>query len=356
MSPFRIALLLATLAVTISLLGGPSGIQDKFDHGCTIVLALKTLFAFDTSDFDAFLDSYDVFDTPQSDKNDEAKVNAVYKVLVPLMALGSLTKYYIPPVMDPEKNNFKYLNHNQVLFEHKMADTLSVKPGQKVLDIGCGSGYIADTVQAHTGAKVHGINVSPEQIKTARGHAEQSGKLGKTLDFDVASMNDPLPFEDNSFDAVYVMQAICYVHDPVLLMKEVRRVLKPGGIFSDLSIVALDSYNPENKTQYKMMKNAQRVAVVTTFRPRKVYEDACLANGFSLKTSTLLGAADMTQAATDYFTPVGTIVQFFNKIGLMSTSVMESMDRMNEYAQDLVQGEREELFSINYWLVCQAPM
>merc|ERR1740138_1708376 len=102
--------------------------------------AFQTLDGMEQSDFDAFLDSYDVFDTPQSDKEDEKKVNAVYKVLVPLMALGSLTKYYIPPVMDPSKNSFKYLNHNQVLFEHKMADTLRVKPGNTVLDIGCGSG------------------------------------------------------------------------------------------------------------------------------------------------------------------------------------------------------------------------
>ena len=138
-------------------------------------------------------------------------------------------------------------------------------------------------------------------------------------------------------------------------MKEVRRVLKPGGIFSDLSIVTLDKYDPQNQTQHRMMKNAQRVAVVTTFRPRKVYEDACTANGFMLKTSELLGAADMTQAATDYFTPLGKVIQLLNTVGLMSKSVMESMDRMNQYAKDLIQGEREQLFSINYWLVCQAP-
>jgi hypothetical protein len=63
----------------------------------------------------------------------------------------------------------------------------------------------------------------------------------------------------------------------------------------------------------------------------------------------------MTQAATDYFTPLGTAIQYLARIGVMSKSVTESMDRMNQYAQDLVQGEREQLFSINYWLVCQAP-
>jgi len=105
-----------------------------------------------------------------------------------------------------------------------------------------------------------------------------------------------------------------------------------------------------------MMQNAQRVSVVTTFRPVKEYEDACTKNGFSLKISKLLGAADMTQAATDYFTPLGGVLQVANKVGLMSESVMQSMDRMNEYAKDLVQGEREELFSINYWIVCEAPL
>lgn len=347
---------LPALVVGVALLGGLGGLQDKWNHLRTMALAFQTLYGMEQSDFDAFLNSYDVFDMPQSDASDEVKVNAVYKVLVPLMALGSLTKYYIPPVMDASKNNFKYLNHNQVLFEQKMADTISLSPGQVGLDIGCGSGFIADTVQEHTGAKIIGINISPEQIATARANAKNNGKLGKLLDFQIASMNDPLPFPDNSFDAVYVMQAICYVHDPTALMKEVRRVLKPGGMFSDLSIVTLDKHNPNNETQLQMMKNAQRVSVVTTFRPRKVYEDACTSNGFSLKISKLLGAADMTQAAIDYFKPLGGVIQLANKVGLMSKDFMESMDRMTEYGKDLVQGESEELFSINYWIVCQAPL
>jgi sterol 24-C-methyltransferase len=349
-------LFVPALMVCVALLVGPSELRDKWDHLRTMGLALQTLYGMDQSDFDNFLGSYDVFDTPQSNSSDEVKVNAVYKILVPLMALGSLKKYYIPPVMDESKNNYKYLNHNQVLFEQAMADTIGLKPGQVGLDIGCGSGFIADTVQEHTGAKIVGINISPDQIATARANAERNGKLGKLLDFQVASMNDPLPFPDNSFDAVYVMQAICYVHNPVALMAEVRRVLKPGGLFSDLSIVMLDKFNASNQTQHQMMKNAQRISVVTTFRPKAEYEEACTQNGFSLKTSKLLGAADMTQAAIDYFVPLGGVIRMANKVGLMGDNVMQSMDRMTEYGVDLVTGEREELFSINYWIVCQAPL
>merc|ERR1719436_726622 len=110
-------------------------------------------------------------------------------------------------------------------------------------------------------------------------------------------MNDPLPYPDGAFDAVYIMQAVTYVHDPNRLMKEIRRVLKPGGMFSDLSIVTMDKYNPKNETQYRMLQHAKRVAVVPIFRPRQVYEDACTSNGFSLKISEHLGHGDMTQAA-----------------------------------------------------------
>ena len=106
-------LLLSVLMLVAAIVGGLGGLEDKIDHIRTIGLALRTLFSFDQSDFDAMLGSYDVFDTPKGDASDEAKVNAVYKVLVPLMALGSLTKYYIPPLMDPTKSTFKYLNHNQ---------------------------------------------------------------------------------------------------------------------------------------------------------------------------------------------------------------------------------------------------
>lgn len=343
---------LSTVVLVVALLLGFGGLEFV----STVAWGVKLLSRFRREDFDAFLNSYDVFDAPHNDSTDEEKVNNVYRVLVPLMGLGSLTKFYIPPLMDPSKATFPHLNENQVLFEQKVGDTLGLRPGHVALDIGCGMGLIADTIQQHTGAKIIGINISPEQIEAARKNAESKGKLGTLLDFKLGSMNDPLPFPDKHFDAVYVMQAITYVHDPMRLLKEIRRVLKPGGMFSDLSIVSMDGYNPQNETQYRMLQNAKRVSVVTTFRPYQEYEKACTANGFSLKTSKNLGHGDMTQAATDYFTPAGTVVQALHAVGLVSKNVMDSMDRMNQYAVDLIQGDREGLFSINYWIVCQAPL
>jgi len=345
------------VVVMVVIIAALLAVPGNLDWALSLGPALRALYGMQLSDFDNFLGSYDVFDEPQNDSRDEDKVNKVYKILVPLMGLGSLTKFYIPPVMDESRKGYRDLNYNQILIEQKMADTLSLGPGKVALDIGCGAGRIADTIQDYTGAKIVGINISPEQLATARSNAERKGKLGSTLEFNRVSMNDdPLPFPDDTFDAVYVMQAITYVHDPVRLMREVRRILKPGGMFGDLSIVTLDKYNPSNQTQYSMLQNAKRVGVIPTFRPRQVYENACTSNDFSLLVSKNLGHAEMTQSATDFFTPFGTVVQMLHKVGLVGSQVMASMDRMNQYAKDLIEGGREELFSINYWIVCQAPL
>lgn len=354
---YRVMMLnMSAVALVVAILVARWGLNDTWSHVGNVAHALKTLSAMKQSDFDAFLNSYDVFDSPHHDVSDEAKVNSVYKVLVPLMGLGSLTKFYIPPVMDPSKKSFRYLNHQQVLFEHKMANTLSLSAGKVALDIGCGQGLIADEVQKYTGAKVVGINISPEQLELARSTARRNGKLGTLLEFDEASMNDPLPYPDGAFDAVYIMQAVTYVHDPKRLMKEIRRVLKPGGMFSDLSIVTLDKYNPKNETHLRMLQNGKRVSVVPIFRPRQEYEEACTSNGFSLRISENLGHADMTEAAKDYFAPLGEVLKMLNKVGLVGTNFMKAMDRMNQYGEDFMQGDREGLYSINYWIVCEAPL
>jgi len=347
---------LSALVLGVALLIGLGVFEDQWNHLCMIVVGLRALSSMSHTDFTAFMNSYDVFDDPNFDAGDEVKVNAVYKVLVPLMALGNLTKFYIPPVMDPSKKSFQYLNHQQVLLEQHIADTISLSPGKVALDIGCGQGLIADTIQQHSGAKIVGMNISPEQLEAARSNAKSKGKLGTLLEFDQASMNDPLPYPNKTFDAVYVVQANAYAHNATDLMREVRRILKPGGMWSDVAIASLDKYDPKNETQYRMLQNAKRVGVIPVFHPRQVWEDACIANGFSVKISKDLGHADMTQAATDYFTPLGDVVKMLNKVGLVSKSVMASMDRMNEYAKDLIQGDREGLFAINYWVVCQAPL
>lgn len=256
--------------------------------------------------------------------------------------------------MDPSQTSFRHMQHQQVLFEHKMADALNLGPGKVALDVGCGQGLVADVVQEHTGAKVVGMNLSPEQIEKARNTAQSKGKLGKLLEFNVGSMNDdPFPYPDKSFDAVYAVQTLGYAHNLTTMMREIRRVLKPGGIFSSLDFVTMDKYNPKNKTQVKMADRAKRVGGIPIWRPIKEHEDAYVASGMSIKVSQHFSHGDLVQAATDFFSPLGDVMKLLGKAGLIGKPLIASMDLMNEYVVDLIQGDREGLFTTDYWVVAQ---
>jgi 2-polyprenyl-6-hydroxyphenyl methylase / 3-demethylubiquinone-9 3-methyltransferase len=97
--------------------------------------------------------------------------------------------------------------------------------GMSVLDLGCGGGFMAEAM-ARRGAKVIGIDPSAPAIEAAREHAEASGL---DIDYRVA-YGEHLPFPDRSLDCVVVVDVLEHVADPALVLDEVRRVLKAGGL------------------------------------------------------------------------------------------------------------------------------
>jgi SAM-dependent methyltransferase len=96
--------------------------------------------------------------------------------------------------------------------------------GRSVLEVGCGAGV--DLARfARGGASVTGIDLAASAIELARANFEQQGLPGT---FEVAD-GEHLPFPDNSFDLVYAHGVVQYTTNPRRLVKECRRVLKPGG-------------------------------------------------------------------------------------------------------------------------------
>ncbi|KAI0632271.1 methyltransferase type 11 [Trametes polyzona] len=104
-----------------------------------------------------------------------------------------------------------------------------LKPDMKLLDIGCGPGTItADFAAILTEGHVTGLEVPDSDIldkaranATARGLTNISFVTGNALD---------LPFPDGTFDVIHSHQVLQHVGDPILALKEMRRVTKPGGI------------------------------------------------------------------------------------------------------------------------------
>jgi SAM-dependent methyltransferase len=88
--------------------------------------------------------------------------------------------------------------------------------GARILDVGCGSAWLADHFDDYTG-----IDASPEAVRAAqaKGRAVVEGDLAQ-----------PLPFEDAAFDGVVLKDVLEHLQEPVLAVREVRRVLRPGGM------------------------------------------------------------------------------------------------------------------------------
>ncbi|MEU5424827.1 methyltransferase domain-containing protein [Streptomyces olivoreticuli] len=104
---------------------------------------------------------------------------------------------------------------------------LGVGPGDRVLDIGCGVGGPAVRLAAATGAEVVGINVSRKQVEKATELAGSAGVSDKVTFQHGDAM--ALPFEDASFDAVWLVESVMQMPDRATALAEAARVLRPGG-------------------------------------------------------------------------------------------------------------------------------
>jgi 2-polyprenyl-3-methyl-5-hydroxy-6-metoxy-1,4-benzoquinol methylase len=107
-------------------------------------------------------------------------------------------------------------------FELRLRYLLDEVPaGGRVLDIGCGDGSFTAAL-AEAGVTAVGVEV-------AIAAHERATTQHPSLDFRLATIGGPLPFEDSSFDVVWATEVIEHVADTARWLSEVRRVLAPRG-------------------------------------------------------------------------------------------------------------------------------
>jgi SAM-dependent methyltransferase len=105
-----------------------------------------------------------------------------------------------------------------------------LRPGQSVLDVGCGPGTItADLALLVAPGEVVGLDASAEVVDQARAYAAGLGVAN--LRFEVGDLFAP-DFPDASFDVVHLHQVLQHVRDPVSALVALRRVLRPDGVLA----------------------------------------------------------------------------------------------------------------------------
>jgi demethylmenaquinone methyltransferase / 2-methoxy-6-polyprenyl-1,4-benzoquinol methylase len=118
-----------------------------------------------------------------------------------------------------------------------LVERIEADPNTTVLDVACGTAAVSIELVRRYGCRVVGVDQSAEMLAAGRERIDAAG-LGERIDLEQGRA-EHLPFEDASFEALTFTYLLRYVDDPAATMKELARVVRPGG-----RIAMLDFFVP----------------------------------------------------------------------------------------------------------------
>ena len=150
-------------------------------------------------------------------------VNRYYDLATDFYEFGWGQSFHFAPRRRGESFKASLLRH-----EHFLAETLSLEPGMRVLDVGCGVGGPMANLARHSGASFVGINNNAYQIERARHHTRDVQPPCRLIHGDYMQ----IPDEDDSYDAAIAIESMPHAPDKAGAFREVLRVLRPGACFA----------------------------------------------------------------------------------------------------------------------------
>ncbi len=190
-----------------------------------------------------------------------------------------------------------------------------------------------------------------------------------------------LPFPDNSFDAVYSIEATCHAPSLAEVYSEIYRVLKPGGVFGVYEWLMTDAYDNVNLEHRKLRLDIEQGDGIAQLFEISDGKKAMETAGFELQISRDL-AEDVNSASPPWYWPLGSDLRYAQTIsdaltvmrmnrwgrvvahtifGVLETlriappGTKKTADSLGKAADALVKGGSQKLFTPMYLMVGRKP-
>lgn len=141
-----------------------------------------------------------------------------------------------------------------------MVARVGAGPRDRVLDVATGTGLVAAALVRRSGCAVVGLDQSPEMLARAEGRLRANPQLAARIEL-VRSEAESLPFADRDFDHLTFTYLLRYLDDPGATLRELARVVKPGG-----RIASLEFMLPPNRVARSLWRLYTRVGLPTLGR------------------------------------------------------------------------------------------
>eukprot|EP00443_Scrippsiella_acuminata_P078552 CAMPEP_0115373802 /NCGR_PEP_ID=MMETSP0271-20121206/1623_1 /TAXON_ID=71861 /ORGANISM="Scrippsiella trochoidea, Strain CCMP3099" /LENGTH=374 /DNA_ID=CAMNT_0002796823 /DNA_START=42 /DNA_END=1166 /DNA_ORIENTATION=+ len=347
------------------------------EHLSTSIKAIYTLATMPSEDITNFFKSYEVLEKMGTDARfgvkDEADAKAIhdlYKVLNQICAAGVVMEIMtLPPVLDRRAT----LMENQYLWLDRVVEHMKLQPGERMLDMGSGRGKAAAYISERTGAGVIQINIDETQIEFGKELAKAKGIYDR-MEFHTQDFNLPKPYiADNSLGGLLCHQACVFVANKTKHLKEMYRLIKPGGHVVQLEWLTKDfgdrpdigetgrygKFDFGNATHRELVRK-MGVLFGGSF-PSGVleWEAAFKEAGFELLLSHDPGEIPsilMFDAANNAYEPLGNAIIWLAGIGLLPKHLGELFVRLRTYYEASREAYQMDLATLSWEFIARKPL
>ncbi|CAF0741383.1 unnamed protein product [Rotaria sordida] len=241
---------------------------------------------------------------------------------------------------------------------------MNLKPGDKVLDIGCGVGGPLRRIAYLTGAHVTGLTISEYQVQRAKTIGIPANCQFIQGDF------MKLPFEDNSFDHVYVIEAVCHAPEKAKCFAEIFRVLKPGGSFAGYDWCLTDIYDKENPIHNETKRLIEEGDALPELKTTHQLISDLKSVGFTIEENQIIPEGDIPwyqplKGGDSFFSlnnlrasSIGrwltrNMVWFMEKTWIAAQGSIETLEILEKAAVGLVRGGESGIFTPYFFFLAR---